>query len=157
LDKTLDHFQRLAPEQLEARFRKPSGVVGHHFIVEDKTACDLPGARMAMELIKQRLGETLFAQTPYKVVGLALVVRRHDPRPDGPMHQGKYTGSHVYQVPDPAPDVPGGLRLLISFGADRSMAYSRMVKGVLVRMQLPDGCATAQVIGQSARAAGAPR
>jgi hypothetical protein len=32
-----------------------------------------------------------------------------------------------------------------------------MVGGVLVPMQLPDGCATAQVVGQSARAAGAPR
>jgi hypothetical protein len=112
---------------------------------------------MAIELIRQRLTQTLFAQTPYKVGGLALVVSRHDPRPDGPMHQDKYTGSHVYQMPDPAEDVPGGLRWLISLGAHRSMAYSRRVGGVLVPMQLPDGCATAQVVGQSARAAGAPR
>jgi hypothetical protein len=56
------------------------------------------------------------------------------------MHQDKYTGAHVYQMPDPAEDVPGGLRWLISLGADRSMAYSRMVGGVLVPMQLPDGC-----------------
>jgi hypothetical protein len=61
LDKALGHFQRLPPEQLTERFRKPSGAVGHHFIVVDKTACDLPGARMAIELIKQRLAATLFA------------------------------------------------------------------------------------------------
>jgi hypothetical protein len=115
-----------------------------------------------MELIRQRLTQTLFAQTPYKVVSLALVFRRRSPQPDvDQMHQDKYTGAHVYQMPDPAPDthpdVPGGLRWLISFGADRSMAYSRMVGGKLVPMQLPDGFATAQVIAQSARAAGAPR
>jgi hypothetical protein len=102
LDKALDHFQRLAPEQLEACFRKPSGAVGDHFIVEDKPACDLPGARMAIELIRQRLGETLFAQTPYKVVGLALVFRRLSPQPDadpnGPMHQDKYTGTSSKEV-----------------------------------------------------------
>ncbi len=63
----------------------------------------------------------------------------------------------MYQRPDPAPDVRGGLRWLISFGANRSMAYSRMVGGVLVPDPLPDGCATAQVIGQSARSAGAPQ
>jgi hypothetical protein len=38
-----------------------------------------------------------------------------------------------------------------------SAGPSRMVGGKLVPMHLPDGCATAQVIGQSARAAGAPR
>jgi hypothetical protein len=37
------------------------------------------------------------------------------------------------------------------------MEYSRLVDGELVPLQLPDGFATAQVIGQSARAAGAPR
>jgi hypothetical protein len=36
-------FWHPEPEQLTERFRKPSGAVGHHFIVEDKTACDLPG------------------------------------------------------------------------------------------------------------------
>ncbi len=130
--------------------------------MEDSAAANLPGgARTALELIRQRFEETLFAQTPCKAVGLARVFSRHDPRPGGPMHQDKYTGSQAYQMPDPAPDshpdVPGGLRWLISFGADRSMVYSWMVDGVLVPMQLPDGCATAQVIGQSARAAGAPQ
>jgi hypothetical protein len=90
--------------------------------------------------------------------GLALVFRRRSPQPDvDQMHQDKYTGAHVYQMDDPAEDVPGGVRWLLSFGADRSMLYSRMEGGVLVPMQLPDVCATAQVIGQSARAAGAPR
>jgi hypothetical protein len=162
LAETVAHFQNLPPAELEKRFRKPGGAVGHHFIVEDSAAANLPGgARMALELIKRRLEETLRAQTPYKAVGVALVFSRHNPRPDGPMHQDKYTGRHAYQMPDPAPDshpdVRGGLRWLISFGADRSMAYSRMVDGVLVPEPLPDGCATAQVIGQSARAAGAPR
>ena len=57
LAETVAHFQNLPAAQLTERFRKPSGAVGHHFIVEDKTACDLPGARMAIELIKQRLTE----------------------------------------------------------------------------------------------------
>jgi hypothetical protein len=77
------------------------------------------------------------------------------------MHQDKCTGLHVYQMPDPAPDthpdVSGGLRWLVSFGAGRSMAYSRRMDSKLVPLPLPDDFATAQVIGQSARAAGAPQ
>jgi hypothetical protein len=64
LDVTLDHFQNLPAAQLVRRFRKPDGRLGHHFIVEDSAAANLPGARMAIELIKQRLTQTLFAQTP---------------------------------------------------------------------------------------------
>jgi hypothetical protein len=52
-----------SPEQLEARFRKRSGV-GHHFIVEDKAATKL-------------------------VVGVALVFRRRSPQPGGSIHGSK--------------------------------------------------------------------
>ncbi len=58
---------------------------------------------------------------------------------------------------DPARGLPGGLRLLVSFTPGRQMQYSRRVGVDLVPLQLPPEFATAQVIGQSARAAGAPR
>ncbi len=87
-------------------------------------------------------------------MGLALVFRRTGDCA-GSAHQDKATGWQVYQMEDPAPDLPGGLRLLFSFTPGRQMQYSRMVGGKLVPEQLPNGLATAQVVGQSARAAGA--
>jgi hypothetical protein len=85
----------------------------------------------------------------------ALVFRRNGPR--DPAHQDKATAREVYQMEDPAPRLPGGLRLLISFTPGRQVQYSRLVGGNLVPLQLPPDFGTAQVIGQSARAAGAPR
>jgi hypothetical protein len=101
------------------------------------------------------LATTLFAETDYKVVGLALVFKRSGDC--DPTHQDKFTGWGVYQMGDPAPGVPGGLHLLFRFTPGRQMHFSRRVGRVLVPEQLPDGCATAQAVGQSARAAGAPR
>jgi hypothetical protein len=63
----------------------------------------------------------------------------------------------VYQMAHPAPDVPGGLRFLLSFASGRSMLYKRRyANGVLQDLHVAD-VPTAQVIAQSARAAGAPR
>jgi hypothetical protein len=74
------------------------------------------------------------------------------------MHQDKYTGADVYQMADPAPDVPGGLRWLSSFTEGRSMLYKRRdANGVLQDLHVADDFPTAQVIAQSARAAGTPR
>jgi hypothetical protein len=74
------------------------------------------------------------------------------------MHHYKYTGAAVYQVVDPAPDVPGGLRFLLSFGAGRSLLYKRRdANSVLQDLHVADDFPTAQAIAQSARAAGAPR
>ncbi len=103
------------------------------------------------------LSNTLFAETDYKVGGLALVFRRTR-SPDvqcDPAHQDKATGWPVYQMEDPAPNLPGGLRLLIKFTKGRTMEYSRRVGCDLVPLSPAFG--TAQVIGQSTRAAGAPR
>jgi hypothetical protein len=61
---------------------------------------------------------------------------------------------------DPAPNLPGGLHLLYSFMPGRQMQYSRLIGGVrqvLKPPEVPGDFGTAQVIGQSARAAGAPR
>jgi hypothetical protein len=113
---------------------------------------------MAIEHIKRRFKQTLYSYTPYKVVSFALVFRRLSPQPDadGSMHQ--YTGADVYQMADPDPDVPGGLRFLLSFGAGRSMLYKRRdANGVLQDLHGADDFPTAQVLAQSARAAGAPR
>jgi hypothetical protein len=86
---------------------------------------------------------------------LALVFRRHGTR--DPAHKDKVTGRDVYQMEDPAPNLPGGLRLLISLTYGRQVQYSRQVGDNLAPLQLPAAFGTAQVIGQSARAAGAPR
>jgi hypothetical protein len=73
------------------------------------------------------------------------------------MHQDKYTGAAVYQMANPAPDVPGG-PVLLGFGAGRSMLHKhRDANGVLQDLHVADDFPTAQVSAQSARAAGVPR
>jgi hypothetical protein len=128
-----------------------------HFIKENGAAFSFhPEARTVVELLRLSLTDKLFAATDYKVVGLALVFLRNGTC--DPAHQDKATGWQVYRMEDPAPSLPGGLRLLFSFTPGRQMQYSRLVGGVrqvLKPPELPDDFGTAQVIGQSARAAGA--
>jgi hypothetical protein len=71
-------------------------------------------------------------------------------------HQDNMTGWKAYKMDDPAPDVPGGLRFLLSFAEGRRMEYRRKVGRKLVPLEppLPDDFATAEVVAQSARAAG---
>jgi hypothetical protein len=74
------------------------------------------------------------------------------------MHKDNYTGADVHQMADPAPDVPCGLRWLLSFSDGRSMLYKRRdANGVLQDVHVADDFPTVQVLAQSARAAGAPR
>jgi hypothetical protein len=142
LEQAVQHFKEL-PADKYAELRLRNGKEHHHFIVEDKEATELPGARMAIEQLRLSLADTLFAATDYKVVGLALVFRR----------LGKAETHHHAQHARPSPGP--ARRPAISLTEGRTMEYSRMVDDKLVPLQLPDGFAAAQVIGQSALAAGA--